>query len=144
MKITAEQLILDGVVALTHQGYYDPETAAKRYHEIFFGSGMAMPRIIICDSSHIMFKRPSESDCNRHEDRLYGSSRADLAMVATIVGDEKVERLVCIAGDNEDLAHILAERYRMLGLAHKVDIVDNSTSAVSIVESVLEYDPSLN
>ena len=53
MKIKVEQLILDGVVALSHHGYYDPEVAAQRYHDIFFGSGIhfntikSLPRFLL-------------------------------------------------------------------------------------------------
>ena len=148
MKIIAEPLIVDGVVALSHHGYYDPEVAAQRYHDIFFGSGIALPRVIVCDSSHVMYKRPRKADQNGRlsqepeEVRLYGSSRPDLPMIATIVGDENVERLVCITGDNEDVAHLLEERYRMLGLSHKVNIVDTTSSAIGIIESLIEADPS--
>lgn len=59
-------------------------------------------------------------------------------MIATIVGDEQVERLVCITGENDDIAHILEERYHTLGLSHKVNIVDTTGEAVGIVEDLME------
>lgn len=143
MKIKVEQLILNGVVALSHHGYYDPEVAAQRYHDIFFGSGKSLPRVIVCDSTHVMYQRPSNGTHNGHlphpeEARLYGSWRPDLPMIATIVGDEDVERLVCITGENEDVARMLEDRYRTLGLSHKVNIVDTTGEAVGIVESLFE------
>ncbi|MAU10214.1 MAG: hypothetical protein CL607_10360 [Anaerolineaceae bacterium] len=147
MKIKVEQLILDGVVALSHHGYYDPEVAAQRYHDIFFGSEMTLPRVIVCDATHVMYKRPRKANQNGNlpnseETRLYGSSRPDLPMIASIVGDDDVERLVCITGKNDDVAQRLEERYRKLGLLHKVNIVDTTSEAVSIIESLVEAEPS--
>ena len=57
-------------------------------------------------------------------------------------GDDDVERLVCITGKNDDVAQRLEERYRKLGLLHKVNIVDTTSEAVSIIESLVEAEPS--